>query len=504
MISGDRSFAIARIKKKLTPEQCSELSSSQSHNGLIVSCLPRVGELSLEPQPSKKELSTVTIWDRRVRGSSFPVLIVLMGLLLMLRAATSLRGAAKSIEISEELYRGRFLAGPCHNTVRNHLLRIGLYELNRAKAKLADWVWIVDHTIQVGHQLCMVVLGIPLSKFQQLGRPLQCTDMQVLEMLPMEKSNGEIMGVHFTDLANRYGHPVAVVSDEGSDISGGFNVLCQSEQATAVRCIDIVHKMSRLIKKILERQEKWSEYRKQSCATGNRLRQSQLGHLPPPKPKTKARHMNLGPEIEWGMGILRLRDGIDTNADYNDEQRKKLLDTTDWLENYRGELAGWSELMSISRDVCEVVRRYGYDTLLVQRVERAMGLAKTEMGAELIEQTLAFLEVQQSRCHESLGKLPGVSEVIESLFGKGKRLEGQQSRSGFTAQLLAMAACVVDLTEEIIAEAFASVSTAAVSDWQNEKLGPSVQSRRCRDLGKKRCQKPAQENAGVNPNCAQD
>ncbi len=35
--------------------------------------------------------------------------------------------------------------------------------------------------------------------------------------------------------------------------------------------------------------------------------------------------------------------------------------------------------------------------------------------------------------------IPGSSEVIESLFGKGKRLEGQQSRSGITLMLLAMA-----------------------------------------------------------------
>ncbi|TWT66021.1 hypothetical protein CA85_28820 [Allorhodopirellula solitaria] len=160
--------------------------------------------------------------------------------------------------------------------------------------------------------------------------------------------------------------------------------------------------------------------------------------------------------------------------------------------------------MSISQDVCEVVRRYGYDTLLVPRVAQAIGPAKTEMGAELIRQTMEFLEVQQSRCHASLGKLPGVSEVIESLFGKGKRLEGQQSRSGFTAQLLAMAACVVNITEELIGEAFASVSTASVSDWQTEKLGPSVQSHRCRDLGRKRCQEPAHEKKRVKPSSAKD
>lgn len=427
----------------------------------------------------------------------------MFGLLLMLRAATSLRGAASSIEISEELYRGHLLAGPSHNTVRNHLLRLGLYEISRAKAVLTDWVWIVDHTIQVGNQLCMVVLGIALSRYQLLGRPLRCQDMQVLELLPMEKSNGQIMGTHLTDLANRYGQPVAVVSDEGSDIRGGFQSLCQ-DKPSPVRCVDIVHKLSRLIKKILDRDEKWTTYRTENCSTGHRLRQSSLAHLTPPKPKTKARHMNLGPEIQWGVGMLQLLDGIERNENYDEQQRQKLRDSAGWLKGYRSELSVWSELMSISQVICEAVRRDGYHTSLVETVRQVLPEARSEAGAELIEQTLLFLSVQQSSCSESLGPLPGSSEVIESLFGKGKRLEGQQSRSGFTAQLLSMAACACEPTEELINKAFATVSTAAVKQWQDDKLGPSVQSRRCRDLGRHACHKPAQAEKACNPKTSED
>ena len=462
-----------------------------------------MGQGTHRPEVTTRGLVIIDCPEQRIRGSTFPLVIVLFGLLLMLRAATSLRAAATAIEIGEQIYRGRLLAGPTHNTVRNHLLRLGLYEINRAKAVLTDWVWIVDHTIQVGHQLCMVVLGISLSRFQQLGRPLRCEDMQVLKLLPMEKSNGEIMGGHFIDLAKRYGQPVAVVSDEGSDISGGFQSLCQ-EQNSPVRCIDIVHKISRLIKKILDCDLTWGEYRKASCATGNRLRQTSLAHLTPPKPKTKARHMNLDPEIQWGARALQLLDGIDANKNYDEAQRQKLRTSVGWLESYRNELSAWSELMAISRVVCEVIRRKGYSDSTVQQVEKSLPQPHSAAGAKLIEQTLAFLQVQQSRCDPLLGMLPGVSEVIESLFGKGKRLEGQQSRSGFTAQLLSMAACVCQPTEESIREAFRSVDTKAVQDWQNAMLGTSVQSRRRRDIGKKPCQEPAQEKISCNPSLAKD
>jgi hypothetical protein len=429
--------------------------------------------------------------ERYFPGATFPLALVLMAVLLMLRAATSLRAAATAIEISEQVYRNRLLAGPTHNTVRNYLLRLGLYELSRAKAVLNDWVWIVDHTIQVGNQLCLVVLGIALSHFQRLGRPLQCQDMQVLELLPMEKSNGQIMAQHFATLADRYGRPVAIVSDEGSDIQGGFATFGQ-DQPSPVRCRDIVHKMSRLIKRILDRCVKWSAYRTACCGSGNRLRQSSLAHLCPPKPKTKARHMNLNPEIQWGVSMLELLDGIEANKNYDSQQRKRLSEAVGWLKDYRQELAAWAELMLLSEVTCEVVRRAGYQESIVDQVKHSLPPAQSSMASELIEKTLEFLQAQQSACVPSLGPLPGSSEVIESLFGKGKRLEGQQSRSGFTAQLLSMAACVCEPTEELLVEAFKCVGIKHVEQWQANMLGPSVQSRRRRDLGRRASQKTAQ------------
>ena len=56
---------------------------------------------------------------------------------------------------------------PCANTGRLWLLRSGLYELIRPKEEAEDWAWIMDHTLQLGTQKCLVIVGVQ-SFWQQV------------------------------------------------------------------------------------------------------------------------------------------------------------------------------------------------------------------------------------------------------------------------------------------------------------------------------------------------
>ena len=67
------------------------------------------------------------------------------------------------------------------------LLRLGYYKLMRDKEKASDWVWIVDHSIQLGNQKCFVILGARLSSLPE--RPLGHEDDEPLALFPTEKSN---------------------------------------------------------------------------------------------------------------------------------------------------------------------------------------------------------------------------------------------------------------------------------------------------------------------------
>ena len=70
-------------------------------------------------------------------------------------ANNSFRGAARSLQVvCEEASR----ACPSLWSIRNWVLRLGLYELERPKEVGRDWVWILDHTIQVGTHKALLML----------------------------------------------------------------------------------------------------------------------------------------------------------------------------------------------------------------------------------------------------------------------------------------------------------------------------------------------------------
>ena len=72
---------------------------------------------------------------------------------------TSLRCAANVITLYGPSARYDETA-PDWSTGRLWLLRIGLAALLRPKVVAEDWVWMIDHSIQIGQCKCLVILGI--------------------------------------------------------------------------------------------------------------------------------------------------------------------------------------------------------------------------------------------------------------------------------------------------------------------------------------------------------
>lgn len=79
-----------------------------------------------------------------------------------------------------------------------------------------------------------------------------------------------------------------------------------------------------------------------------------------------------------------------------------------------------------------------------------------------------------------MNALLGSSEVIESVFGKLKRLEQDQARGGFSGLILSLAAMVSTTTSAVVRQALETVSTKQVLTWCRETLGLSVQAKRKR------------------------
>lgn len=100
-------------------------------------------------------------------------------------------------------------AVPSFSTIRMWLLRVGYYNLMRPLDKTKSWLWLVDHTIQIGTQKILVILGCPIDDVPFGQRALQLSDLsrRAGTLVPMEKSNGALVETELENAAQRTGVP---------------------------------------------------------------------------------------------------------------------------------------------------------------------------------------------------------------------------------------------------------------------------------------------------------
>jgi len=139
----------------------------------------------------------------------------------VLEAGSSLRGATTVLALLVRQGLVSF-AVPSFSTIRSWLLRVGYYARTRPLDRSTPWLWLVDHTIQIGTQKILVILGCPMSQVPFGQRALQLSDLQLLALVPMEKSNAALVEVELERAVQRTGRPRLIVSDQGSDLRKGI------------------------------------------------------------------------------------------------------------------------------------------------------------------------------------------------------------------------------------------------------------------------------------------
>ncbi len=100
-------------------------------------------------------------------------------------------------------------------------------------------------------------------------------------------------------------------------------------------------------------------------------------------------------------------------------------------------------------------------------------LARTPASLRLKAGLVAFV-TEQSKDLAPGQHLLGSSEVLESLLGKYKRIQGTHSKGGMTGSLLSIGAAVLKKSTSVIQAAMATVPVGAVGQWVRDKLGLTI------------------------------
>jgi hypothetical protein len=403
-----------------------------------------------------------------VPSHSYSVGHVKLFLDFVLSATTGLRGAARVMTVVKEFFKLP-MSVPSWHSGRLWLMRVGYYKLTRAKQIANDWVWIIDHSIQLGSEKCLVILGLRLCDLPAPGQCLQHKHVELIELLPVSKSNGDVVYEQLKETTKKTGIPRVIVSDHGSDLKAGINLFCSDYPQTA-HVYDLKHKIASMLKSKLAQDDTWMAFTKFANQAKKQLQQTSLAHLAPPNQRSKARYMNLDRLIRWGKNIQVI-------VDQPSQQQGKIKEKLGQIVEYKEELERWGEMLQVAGVVEKHMHAQGLEKdghiKLKSQLQEQSSVIKSQEALEMMDELLKFTEEQECQCNPG-ERFPASSEVIESVFGKQKYLEQEQSKNGFTGLLLGIGAIVSTTDSEVIKDALETVRTKDVVKWCKEKIGESV------------------------------
>lgn len=398
----------------------------------------------------------------------------------MLMAAISARGAAKAVLIAKTcLLNGgdpSTAKTPSHDSARLWLLRLGYHKLTRPKTPASDWIWIIDHTVQTGAAKCLVIFGVRLSTLDG-DLTLSHDHMEPILIAPMATSNAATVTQKLTEATACTGVPRAIIADGGSDLRSGIRAYTEVNPSTAM-IYDIHHKTAVELKRILEQDEAWAAFTKAANQFKRIVQQTPLAPMAPPSQRSKARFMNIDILVRWVRTVLlpACNDPAKCAATLGASEtlvREKL----EWVAPYTAYFRRWDEL-SLKADLCtEFIRREGYHA---DAADTLTGLLLPTYDASVttfVDRMRAFIRDESAKAQPG-ERLPGCSDVIESVFGSFKRLEGEAARGGFTLSVLAIAALVAKTTREVIRQALESHDVKCIKAWAAQYVGKTTHATR--------------------------
>jgi hypothetical protein len=277
--------------------------------------------------------------------------------------------------------------------------------------------------------------------------------------------------------AKTTGVPWEILSDHGPDLWAGIRQFCQIHSHTGA-IYDITHKAATLVKVFLSDDETWNNFCRFAAQMKQQVQQTDLAPLAPPAQKSKARYMNVERLGRWATRVLQALDEDPPVSGTVTLSTHPGADKVTGLEDFREDIDVWNAVFELVEMTEQYVRQYGFQSVCVEKLEtRLYGMALHPHVADFGERLLEFVRAESAKARPG-ERLLGSSEVIESVFGKLKHIEGAQAKQGFTGLVLSASAMVAPTTVGVMREAMETVSTADAQAWCRETLGPSVQAQR--------------------------
>ena len=403
----------ARLKVKLSNWKSRCLKKTKCKRSLRA-CLHR----------SRQEVACLEAENARLRAITspqpiahhiYPAQMVAMAVFIVVHAGGSLRCAAKTVGFLSEMMGWKY-GRPSQVTIRNWVLRCGLYQLDYAKAKAGRYVGIIDESIQIGREKMLLFLGVKLSDERSHAAPLTLEDVEVLGVEVQQSWLGhQVVAFIKKRLAHHSGIRLQyVISDQGTNLLAALRTL------GIAMVSDCSHMMMNLVKKLFSNNASLSTLAAQMGQFRRKFLLTKLGYLLPPTLRDKDRFLRIFTIVDWA-------DRMDAYWEKLPLDSRTLLH---FLQQARPLVRCLAQIKTLIVLTAGLLKSAGLSSASQRNWEvRVAQYAKTNT---LTAEAEVFLNAVRQYFADHLalmgqhGHLICCSDIIESTFGRYKNKGGMQ------------------------------------------------------------------------------
>jgi hypothetical protein len=398
------------------------------------------------------------------RGGHYSCSLVALFIDLYLETAASLRCVASTVAVIVRHFN-LAISVPSFTTIRAWVLRLGCYALLRPLPQDVPWLWIIDHTIQIGEKKLFVIVGCPLPAVPFGQRCLSLADLHLVALVPMEQSNQDLIDAELEKATQRTGAPRELLSDQAGDLTKGIERYQQRHGETAA-VGDVAHYGANVLENRWQRDPRWAEMVKRFSAINQQIRQTADAFLLSPTLRNRARFMSVGPLLRFARRVLALLKKDSPNA------RAQLR--YGWLLEYEEDLARWLEQYDLVEKTIKRVRLHGVNSQTLENLEKEWGPESERPGTKMVRGYLrVYVRKGVRQLHEG-ETLAGSSEILESAFGKLKAKAGESGKGELTGIAMSLGAILGKHDEEDMRQGLDAVPQKKAEGMISRLLGSTV------------------------------
>jgi hypothetical protein len=347
--------------------------------------------------------------------------------------------------------------------------------LKQVKPIDQPWLAILDHSIDIGTKKVFVVLRVTMDALVKKGKAIELSDCECIGLKISETVNGASIALELDEIFKQAGNPNAIIKDCDYTLGKGVRLYAEKQTSPIPIIEDIGHVVATALKHEFKDSKGYKDLTELSSKGANRLRQTDLAYLTPPKLRTKGRFQSISKLGLWGDKMLQVL--AVKGAAKKGSVLARLRHALPGFGRLKPFIISFAKTAKITSDIMKILKNKG---LSPTSYEECQQLSKQLPRRSKVRKRLQIWLEQHILIQEKITSHPLLisSDIIESLFGKFKHVIERSSHADMNRTALLIPALCGEMGKTMVETAFSQTCHKDLKSWEEENIPYTMRKKR--------------------------